>query len=320
MRLRFWGTRGSLPVAADAATVAGKIARALVAADGRRFDDERAALEFVTNELPFSTGGGYGGATSCVEIDRGTGPFLLCDLGSGLRGFGGSAIARYAEGRPRDFRIFLSHPHWDHIMGFPFFGPAYDPQARITIYAGHAEAREALIRQQEAISFPVPFAALGASIRFVTLKPEEPVLVDGLTISTIRQFHDHDSYGFRIEGDGRTLIYSTDSEHRIDDMEGETRFERFFRGADTVICDTMYSLADAVTLREDWGHSSSLTAIDLCRAAGARRLVMFHHEPAASDAMIETVHRETIRYEELGRGDRPPIEVVCAYDGLELDV
>lgn len=319
MRLRFWGTRGSLPVAADAGIISRKIARALVAAGGRRFEDEQAALDFVAAELPFATGGGYGGATSCVEIDRGEGPFILCDLGSGLRGFGLSAMARYAQGRPRDYRVFLSHAHWDHIMGFPFFAPAYDPNVTITIYAGHPEAEEALRRQQEPISFPVPFSALGATIRFVTLTPDEPIEMDGLTVSTIRQFHDHDSYGFRFEGDGRALVYSTDSEHRMDDMDSEEQFERFFAGADTVICDTMYSLADSVTLRQDWGHSSNLTAVDLCRAAGARRLVLFHHEPTASDAMIETMHRETIRYEELGR-DGAAIDIQCAYDGLELDV
>ena len=320
MRLRFWGSRGSLPVATRASMIRTKVARALVAADGRRFADEAEAIAFVDNELEFATGQGYGGATSCVEIDRGDGPFIACDMGSGLREFGLSAMARAAAGRPRDFHIFLSHLHWDHIMGFPFFVPAYVPGTTITVYAGHEDAETALRRQQEEISFPVPFERLGATIRFVTLEPGVPIHAAGLDVVAIRQFHSHDSYGFRFFDGQRTAIYSTDSEHRMDDMDVEPQFEAFFADADLVICDTMYSLADAVTLRADWGHSSNLVAVDLCRSARARKLVLFHHEPAASDDDIQTMHRETIRYEELSRQDAPPLEILCAHDGLEIDV
>ena len=118
MQVRFWGTRGSLPVAQRAGAIRGKIARALVAANGRRFADEAEAAAFAETELDFATGGAYGGATSCVEIEGGDGSFIICDMGSGLREFGLDAFRRIAqEGHSRTYHFFLSHLHWDHIMG-----------------------------------------------------------------------------------------------------------------------------------------------------------------------------------------------------------
>lgn len=319
MKMRFWGTRGSLPVAATAPIVSRKVARALLAAGGRQFADEAEALSFVEQELPFAVGRSYGGASSCVEIEGGDGSFFVCDMGSGLREFGLSAMARCAAGHPRTYNVFLSHLHWDHIMGFPFFVAAFDPGATITIHSGHPDAETALRRQQEEISFPVPFDWLRARIGFVTLEPGKPFEVGGMQVETIRQYHSHDSYGYRFSDGGKSVVYSTDSEHRSDNMEAEQRFEAFFRDADTVICDTMYSLADSVTMKEDWGHSSSLVAVDLCRAAAARRLVLFHHEPTYSDEDLDRMLSETLRYEELTRGDAGRLDVVCAHDGLELE-
>jgi ribonuclease BN (tRNA processing enzyme) len=101
-------------------------------------------------------------------------------------------------------------------------------------------------------------------------------------------------------------------------MEGEADVVAFFRDADLVICDTMYSLADTVAMKEDWGHSSNITAIDLCHEAAAKRLALFHHEPTYSDRDVQRMHRESIRYEELTRFAEP-LEVICSYDGLELE-
>ena len=154
MLVRFWGTRGSLPVAQRAEAIQGKIVRALVAASGQSFADEAAAAAFAGANLDFATYGAYGGATSCVEIEGADGAFFVCDLGSGLREFGIDAFRRCAAGHPRVYHLFLSHMHWDHIMGFPFFGPAYDPGATIVIHSGHADAEDALRRQQEGSPSP----------------------------------------------------------------------------------------------------------------------------------------------------------------------
>lgn len=321
MQVRFWGTRGSLPVAPKAGTIAEKVADALVAAQGRFFANKAAALAFIEHDLDFATGRSYGGATSCVEVDTREGPFVVCDLGSGVRELGLDSLRRCAEnGRTKEWHIFLSHLHWDHIMGFPFFVPAFMEDARIVIHAGHADAEEALRRQQEEISFPVPFDWLKADIEFCTLETGREYEIAGMTVSAIIQHHSHDSYGYRFrDRRGKVAIYSTDSEHKIDRMEGENDIVEFFEGADLVVCDTMYSLADSVSMKEDWGHSSNIVAVDLCHEAKAKRLALFHHEPTYSDADIQRMHKETIRYEELTR-DTAALEVLCAYDGLQIQL
>lgn len=321
MLVRFWGTRGSLPVAPRASAIERKVAQALLAAAGRRFADEAEALAFTRDALSFAGGRTYGGATTCVEIEGAPdGSFIVCDMGSGLREFGIDAARRCAGGHPKVYNFFLSHLHWDHIMGFPFFGPAFDPGSRIIIHSGHADAEEALRRQQEEISFPVPFDGLRAEIEFRTLMPGAVHRVAGLDVRLTEQYHSHVSYAWRFDTPGRSVCFSTDAEHPIIDMENERKFEIFFAQSDLVICDTMYSLAESVTLKADWGHSSNVVAVDLCHAAGARRMVLFHHEPTYSDADIEQLHLDTIRYEEISRGDHPPLEVICAYDGLEVAV
>jgi len=317
MLVRFWGTRGSLPVAPTAETVRRKIANALLSANGRRFGDEADARRYVEQELSFAAGATYGGATPCVELESGA-SYFICDMGSGLRPFGIDSIKRNAAGHSKTYNFFQSHLHWDHIMGFPFFAPAFDPQATIRIHAGHPDAEEAFRRQQEEISFPVPFEWLRADIEFVQLTPGQTHEVDGMRVETILQNHSHGSYGYRLtDGDGRTVIYSTDSEHKLEQMAVEAAFIDFFREADLVICDTMYSLADSVSMKEDWGHSSNLVAVDLCHQAQAKCLALFHHEPTYQDEDIERMHQESIRYEELTR-DGPALEVICAYDGLEV--
>lgn len=318
MLVRFWGTRGSLPVAPTAATIGAKVTRALMAANDRRFADTAEAAAFAEAELDFATRGTYGGATTCVEIEAGDGSFIVCDMGSGLREFGLDALRRCAAGHERSYNFFMSHLHWDHIMGFPFFAPAFDPAARIVIHSGHADAEQALRRQQEEISFPVPFDWLRARIEFVTLAPGTDYAIGGVHVELMEQQHSHSSFGYRFtDAEGRTTIFSTDSEHRIERMEGEADVAHFFRDADLVICDTMYSLADSVSMKEDWGHSSNIVAIDLCRAAAAKRLALFHHEPTYSDEDIQRMHRESIRYEELTR-EAMPLNILCAYDGLEI--
>lgn len=320
MRVKFWGTRGSLPVAATAATIREKVIAGVLAASGRAFASAADAAEFVDSELDFATRGSFGGATSCVEIDAGDGNFIVCDMGSGLREFGIDAMRRAAAGHARRYHIFLSHLHWDHIMGFPFFVPAFDADAVIVIHAGHADAETALRRQMEEISFPVAFDWLRAKIEIVTLPTGTPHHIGGVTVTLVEQYHSHRSYGYRFDSGGKSVIYSTDSEHKSDAMDVEEKFEAFFGGADLVICDTMYSLGDMVSLKQDWGHSSSLVAIDLCRLARAKTLALFHHEPTYTDAQITTMTAEAIQYEGLTRGEAAPVAVICSYDGLEVAI
>ena len=323
MRVRFWGTRGSLPVALTGALVARKIGYALLAAEGRKFANLEQAQAFVTT-LPFDVAQTYGGHTSCVELEL-TPPsthahhYVLCDLGSGARPFGNTVLARHGSQTPNVFHVFMSHLHWDHIMGFPLFTPAYIPGNRIRIYGCHTELEAAFRRQHGAPSFPVEFDQLGATIEFIPLTPAQPHAIAGMQVTPLRQLHAGDSYGYRFEYQDRTVVYSTDSEHKLDEFEASERFVHFFRDADLVIFDAMYSFADAISVKEDWGHSSNVIGVELCQMAGARHLALFHHEPIFDDTRIASVEAETRRFEEITRDGRP-LKVTTAYDGLEIDL
>jgi phosphoribosyl 1,2-cyclic phosphodiesterase len=217
------------------------------------------------------------------------------------------------------FHVFMSHAHWDHISGFPFFMPAYEPGNRIRIYACQDSVEEALRRQNAAPSFPVDFSRMGAAIEFERLEPGRPYEVAGLGVRALRQRHPGDSYGYRFEKDGKAVVYSTDSEHKQDDPEEAERFVQFFRDADLVIFDAMYSLADANSGKENWGHSSNIVGVELCQRARARRLCMFHHEPAHDDEMLAAMLEETRRLEALTRAGHR-LEVSSAWDGMEIEV
>lgn len=315
-KVRFWGTRGSLPVALTASGVRGKLHGVLRAAGGRIFATD-AEVERFLDGLPFPIAGTYGGHTSCVEIETGASDYLVCDMGSGLRPLGQAAMARRAANQT--FHIFQSHLHWDHIMGLPFFVPAFISGNRVVIYGGHAELESALRRQQEKPSFPVDFSIFGAKMEFVHLEPGQVYDVAGVRVSTLLQRHAGDSYGYRFESQGKVVVYSTDSEHPLTESRHLERFVSFFRDADLVIFDAMYSLADAVTVKADWGHSSNVVGVELCQRANARHLCLFHHEPVFEDAAIEAVLDETRRLEEITRG-ASRLQISAAYDGLEIEL
>lgn len=315
--VRFWGTRGSLPVALTAPALRRKQHELLRAARGLALADD-AAIDAFLDAQPFALAGTYGGHTSCVQIDAGGDDYVVCDMGSGLRPFGVAAAAAARAGRAQTFHIFLSHLHWDHIMGLPFFVPAFIPGNRVVIYGSHAQLEAALRRQQEQPSFPVDFSIFGASMAFEVLEPGRVHEVAGLRVRSMRQRHGGDSYGWRFEGGGKAVVYTTDSEHALDDPVHTEQFVEFFRGAELVVFDAMYSLADAISVKADWGHSSNVVGVELCQMAQVKHLCLFHHEPVFDDASIDAVLAETRRLELITRGEAPPLRVSAAFDGLEI--
>ncbi len=319
MLVRFWGTRGSLPAPLNYRAVRAKIREALLAARGRNFEAPEAVDAFIERELPFSVGGAYGGNTSCVELATGGEEFVLCDLGSGAREFGNGVLAKYGAAKKHRFNVFMSHLHWDHIMGFPFFTPAFIPGNVIRIHGCHQELREAFMRQQSDPCFPVDFRSLGATIEFVQLEPGRSYDIDGLSVRPLLQNHAGNSYGYRFQRGGKTVVYSTDCEHKFEVLDETYPFIEFYRAADLLIFDAMYSLADQISVKEDWGHSSNMIAVELAQLAGVRHLVLFHHEPIYDDRMIERILGETRRWDEIS-GSGQALTITSAYDGLEIAV
>ncbi len=317
MLVRFWGTRGSLPAPLNHAAVRAKIREALSSAREQTIGGPEALDEFI-DRLPFSVRGTYGGNTSCVELVTGGEEYVVCDMGSGIREFGIRALAKHTPLRPQRYNVFLSHLHWDHIMGFPFFLPAYIPGNVIRIHGCHSVMREALQRQHSSPNFPVDFGSLGAKIEFVQLEPGRAYdIVDGLSVRAFRQNHAADSYGYRFSHQGKTVVYSTDSEHKYEILDETYEFIDHFRDADLLIFDAMYSLADQISVKEDWGHSSNIIAVELAQLSGVKHLAMFHHEPIYDDRMLDQILAETRRYAEIVQPDRK-LDVTSAYDGLEI--
>lgn len=319
MKVRIWGCRGSLPVAMTSTAVRGKLKQALTAAQGRTFDDDAALDRFLDQDLPWPVANTFGGNSACIQVETGGDEYILCDLGSGLRPFGVSMMAEHGPGRPQTYHVFLSHLHWDHIMGFPFFPPAFIPGNTIRIYSCHPDPEASFRKQQSSPNFPVDFSQLGADIGFVPMTPGAPITVAGATVTAKRQYHSDDSYGYRFESGGKVFVYSTDSEHTQENHEETQAFVAFFKDADLVAFDAQYSLAEAVSLKKDWGHSSNIIGVELCLEANVKHLLMIHHEPVLSDEALYQILQQTRRYEEIIRPEgRAPLRISSGHDGMEV--
>lgn len=318
--VKFWGTRGSIPVAPNAIDIRSRLEHILlkaVDAGVSSFDD---IIPFLDG-LAFPDVASYGGNTSCIEIDTGEGDYLLCDMGTGLRDFGGYYLKNEAQQRSKTFHIFMSHLHWDHIMGFPFFTPAYIPGHKIHIYGCHDELEHAIRAQHGAPGFPVNFDTLAADIEFHVFKPGDSLTVNGFEIKALLQLHEGDSYGYRFNKAGKSIVYSTDSEHKVENQAELDRFVRFIQDADVVVFDAMYSLLESVTLKEDWGHSSNLMGVELCLRAAAKKLCLYHHDPIHNDDEIHQNLEEAQSFAHLITQDsQQNLDIVAVWDGLKIEV
>lgn len=328
MRVYFWGTRGSLPASITAETVRKKIVRALEAAKARTFEDQGEIERFVDTELPFTVSNTYGSNTACIEIKNGD-EYMICDAGTGLRDLGNHHMKLIEQGLQRRsgsiFHIFISHFHWDHIQGFPFFTPAYIPGNQVKIYGYHKKLKSYFTKQQSQPYFPVPLAAMNADIQFITLDPDKTATISGFDISGIEQKHPGASYGFRFEKDGKSVVYSSDAEHKTS-FDSPARdenypFLKFFKDADLLIFDAQYDWNEAVLSKEDWGHSSYVAAVELSVKANVRRLCLFHNEPTYTDDKLDALLEDTRNYLNIYNNRKPhPLVIDLAYDGQEIEI
>ena len=325
--VKIWGCRGSIPTPLRAAAVQQKIIRALELARGVELKS-REEIERFVGELPFEVAGTYGGNTSCIELatDCPT-ERLILDAGSGLKSFSEAFMMSDAAKSPCVFHIVMSHPHWDHIQGFPFFGPAYVPGNKIYIYGYHQEIERLFKAQMNDSWFPVGFESFKADIVFRPMEPESPFEICGFQIRGIRQNHPGVAFGYRFEKAGKAIIYSTDSEHVLETIDDDYPFLEFFEGADLLIFDAQYTLEDNVVSKQNWGHSNNFIAVELAVRAQVKQLMIFHHDPANTDENLGKFLSMTEDYMEivkkrLSLGDVSNIDVkLClAYDGQVVNV
>ena len=285
MQVRFWGTRGSIAA-------------------------------------PGPNTARFGGNTSCVEVRAADGTVIILDCGTGARELG----LHLAQTVPQPIRLhlFIGHTHWDHIQGFPFFVPAFLPGSELNIYAPIGFQRgleEAMAGQMEYSYFPVKMRDLRSRIHFTELD-EGFFRVGGVLVETQFLNHTAPTVAYRMTSDGATIAYATDHEPfwnasgRVSQHPGDERHIAFLKGANLVIHDAQYTDAEYRD-KVGWGHSSLEYAVDVALAAGVERLVLFHHDPAHDDAMMEQM--EAMARAHVDRRGQA-LEVLAAREGLELEV
>ena len=231
----------------------------------------------------------YGGNTSCIEVRSGD-HLIIFDAGTGIRPLG---VALAKAGGTLDADILFSETRFDHICGLPFFGPGYNPNNKLTVWAGHRDATGSMQRELTNMMtsplFPIPLSFIGglkAYRDFVSGEGFE--LRPGIQMRTIALDHPYNATGYRIERDGRAFCYISGTQHTPG--EPNPAVLSLIAGADVVIYDSYYLDAEYELVTEG-GHSTWEEGVRLCRAAGARRLVAFEHHPVHDDALLDEVQR-----------------------------
>jgi phosphoribosyl 1,2-cyclic phosphodiesterase len=284
--LTFWGTRGSIPTPGP--------------------DTAR-----------------YGGNTACISLDGRPGRLVILDAGSGLRPLGHELMQR--RNGPLTADILLSHTHWDHIQGLPFFKPLSSTGTAVCIYGAAQEGvplKEILGRQMDPMVFPVPLNALAAALTVVEIE-EGDFEIDDFRICAFRRRHPGTTLGYRLApvAGGREVAYVTDNElgsggsYEVP-KDWHERMVGFVRGVDTIIHDAMYS-DQIIQARAGWGHSTPRQAVDLARQAECRRLILFHHEPEHNDDALDRLLADTRAY---AARVAPRLEVQAAAEGMQFSL
>jgi phosphoribosyl 1,2-cyclic phosphodiesterase len=234
----------------------------------------------------------YGGNTSCVEMRIG-GKRLIFDGGTGLRVLGKSLLSEM----PVEAYMFFTHSHWDHIQGFPFFVPAFVKGNCFHIYGAiapnGASMKQRLHDQMLHPNFPVPMQVMQSDLKFYDLFPGDTMQLGDITIETGPLNHPNSAMGYRLTWQGRTVVYATDTEH-FDDRLDENLLN-LARDADVMIYDACYTdeeYHDPNTPKTGWGHSTWQEGVKLAKAAGVKKLVIFHHDPSHSDDFLDKVESE----------------------------
>ena len=279
MRIKFWGTRGSIAV------------------PGRQTIR-------------------YGGNTTCLEITLESGRVVVVDAGTGIRALGDKLAS---ENEKVDIHLLVTHIHWDHVLGFPYFMPLYKSSSRIMI-DGYPTCvnglRNTFDNKMGDGFFPVKFDDLKAEIQYLEILKHRPLEIEGTVIDAMPLHHPQGGFGFRFREGEKTFVFLTDNELRKDGWR-ERSFDdyvKFCRDADLLIHDGQYT-PEEIGERRDWGHSDYRSAFDLAYAAGVKNLFLFHHDPSRTDAEVSGIQG---RCEALARGKKSSIIIDAAQEESEI--
>jgi len=311
MLIRFWGVRGSLPSPMLPSDIRAKISAIVDQIVPEDVADAESKKRFLAG-LPPWLYGTVGGNSLCVSVDlEGFAEPLVFDCGSGLREMG---IARNAEKpTPLQYHIFFSHFHWDHVLGFPFFNPGYNPSVTLEFYSPRSGLEECLRATMSEPYFPVRLETMRSKKRFHLL--EAPLSIGPATIAFKKMNHPGDSYSYLITHNGKRFIYATDVELSAADFIPSEENTGFFKDADVIILDSQYTLGEAIE-KYSWGHSAFSLAVEFAANWGIKRLVLFHHDPTYDDCKLHGILQSAQLY--LQRMGVEGLEISLAVEGLEI--
>ncbi|MDM8531424.1 protein kinase [Anaerolineales bacterium HSG25] len=342
MLVKIWGARGSIPTPLQSQAIREKIISAflkvsrvedislrekLVAAilglplpgdDPEKRSSpivQRQIIETYLDNLSPLAGSTASGNTPCISVEAGDDLFII-DAGSGIRELGIELMqGPWGKGKGVIHLIF-SHPHWDHIQGFPFFRPAFIAGNKIIIYSVH-DMEPILRQQQNFTNFPVSIDYMQADFEFRQLDAEEVLGFGNLRIRNIRNDHPGDAYSYRFEKGNKVFVYASDSSYPHEaDLHP---YINFFKNADVLIFDTQFTQRESDE-KEDWGHSSSFMGVEMAQAANVKTLLLYHYDPTYSDVALEKILVDTLKFQENQYPNEKPMEILIAQDGQEFDL
>ena len=257
----------------------------------------------------------YGGNTACISVDLGHGTLLVLDAGTGIR-----TLGEHLAARDTDIFVLLSHAHWDHIQGFPFFAPIYQPHRKISIFPTHMGHTLwcPTLEQMDGMHFPVTPEDLPAQVHCLMGKGLEVFQERGCHLSRITTNHPGGGTGYRIEHAGRSLVYLTDNELEppYEKATSFDEFAEFCRHTDVLIHDAQYLQSD-MPAKHGWGHSLVSQACELAVAAEVKHLILFHHDPGRTDDGLDSIQEETRAWI---RTQNRHMQCTAAYEGLVVDI
>ena len=338
-KIRFWGVRGSIPTPLTSKDVEEKIVKA-VTKYSLSFENRDTFLDTFLREYKKSAPFTYGGNTSCVEVRYGDHIFVL-DMGTGLRPFGNSLFPEMLKQKGIKVHFFLSHVHWDHIQGLPFFGPLYVNKEKGILNSWHfyggtdwqRTAEVCLRGQMDPPTFPVSWSEIqkiNHEIKSCDMYDMMQFSVMGMrsddTVKVLfrKLNHPQETYGVRLEfPNGKVIAYSTDNEP-FDPRVPDPRLLDLAKGADVWITDCQYTREVyhgevGGVCRHGWGHSYPEAVATTAIEANVKRVLLFHHDPVSSDDQIFAIENRTKSLIQ-SVGMPKSVAVQAAYEGLEISL